>query len=64
MPFSSQVCVEATRSTRRIGRQSAVSALLFLGGFVLAGYLWKLSRKFPEAPFKQPSRLYASAPTL
>ncbi|HEY4594759.1 MAG TPA: transglycosylase domain-containing protein, partial [Thermoanaerobaculia bacterium] len=42
----------------------AVSALLFLGGFVLAGYLWKLSRKFPEAPFKQASRLYASAPVL
>ncbi len=42
----------------------AVSALLFLGGFVLAGYLWKLSWKFPEAPFKQPSRLYASAPVL
>jgi len=42
----------------------AVSALLFLGGFVLAGYLWKLSRKFPEAPFRQPSRLYASAPVL
>jgi penicillin-binding protein 1B len=42
----------------------AVSALLFLGGFVLAGYLWKLSRQFPEAPFIQPSRLYASAPVL
>ncbi|HET9212232.1 MAG TPA: PBP1A family penicillin-binding protein [Thermoanaerobaculia bacterium] len=42
----------------------AVSALLFLGGFVLAGYLWNLSRRFPEAPFRQPSRLYASAPVL
>jgi penicillin-binding protein 1B len=42
----------------------AVSVLLFLGGFVLAGYLWKLSRKFPEAPFRQPSRLYASATVL
>src|SRR3954466_11519752 len=42
----------------------AVSDPLFLGGFVLAGYLWKLSRKFPEAPFKQPSRLYASATVL
>ena len=42
----------------------AVSVLLFLGGFVLAGYLWHLSRKFPQAPFRQPSRLYASAPVL
>jgi penicillin-binding protein 1B len=42
----------------------AISALLFLGGFVLAGYLWKLSRKFPEAPYRQPSRLYASATVL
>jgi penicillin-binding protein 1B len=42
----------------------AVSVLLFLGGFVLAGYLWKVSRKFPEAPFRQPSRLYASATVL
>ncbi len=42
----------------------AASVLLFLGGFVLAGYLWKISRKFPEAPFRQPSRLYSSAPVL
>jgi penicillin-binding protein 1B len=42
----------------------AVSVLLFLGGFLLAGYLWHLSRKFPQAPFRQPSRLYASAPVL
>jgi penicillin-binding protein 1B len=41
-----------------------VSVLLFLGGFLLAGYLWKLSRKFPEAPFRQASRLYASATVL
>jgi len=40
------------------------SALLFLGGFVMAAYLWKLSRLFPEAPFKQPSRLYGSATQL
>src|SRR5690349_12583534 len=38
------------------------SALLFLAGFVAAGYLWSLSRQFPKAPFKQASRLY-SAPT-
>src|SRR5215203_7297025 len=40
------------------------SALLFLGGFGMAAYLWKLSRLFPEAPFKQPSRLYGSATQL
>ncbi|HEV8580181.1 MAG TPA: PBP1A family penicillin-binding protein [Thermoanaerobaculia bacterium] len=37
------------------------SALLFLGGFALSGYLWSVSRQFPEAPFPQPSRLYGSA---
>ena len=42
----------------------SVSAALFLGGFILAGYLWNLSRQFPEAPFKQPSRLYAAATVL
>jgi penicillin-binding protein 1B len=35
------------------------SALLFLMGFVFAGYFWSLARQFPKAPFKQPSRLYA-----
>ena len=40
------------------------SAVLFLGGFVLMGYLWRLSRQFPEAPFAQPSRLYASVPQV
>jgi len=39
----------------------AVSALLFLGGFGLAGYLWSLARHFPQAPFQQPSRLYGAA---
>jgi penicillin-binding protein 1B len=42
----------------------AVSALLFLGGFALAVSLWHVSRKFPEAPYRQPSRLYASATVL
>lgn len=42
----------------------SVSAVLFLCGFLLAGYLWNLSRKFPEAPFQQPSRLYAAATVL
>ena len=40
------------------------SALLFVGGFILAGYLWNLSRQFPRAPFAQPSRLYGAATRL
>ena len=35
------------------------SALLFLAGFIFAGYFWSLQRQFPKAPFKQPSRLHA-----
>jgi penicillin-binding protein 1B len=42
----------------------AASALLFLGGLVLTVYLWRLSRRFPQAPFAQPSRLYATAPEV
>ena len=38
-----------------------VSALLFLCGFVFMGYFWRLSRKFPEVPFAQPSRLVWTA---
>lgn len=41
-----------------------VSALLFLGGFMTAGYLWSLARQFPQAPFQQPSRLYAQPTRL
>jgi len=40
------------------------AALLFVAGFVAMGYLWRLSRQFPEAPFAQPSRLYGRAPQL
>ncbi|HEY9420209.1 MAG TPA: transglycosylase domain-containing protein, partial [Thermoanaerobaculia bacterium] len=40
------------------------SALLFLSGFAAAGYLWSLSRQFPQAPFQQPSRLYAQPTRL
>ena len=40
------------------------SALLFLSGFGLAGYLWSLSRQFPQAPFAQPSRLYGASTRL
>ncbi len=41
-----------------------VSALLFAGGFTLSGYLWKLARQFPEAPYAQPSRLYGAVTRL
>lgn len=34
------------------------ATLLFLAGFVFAGYFWSLSRQFPKSPYKQPSRLY------
>jgi penicillin-binding protein 1B len=40
------------------------SALLFLSGFGLAGYLWSLARQFPSPPYKQPSRLYGAATRL
>jgi penicillin-binding protein 1B len=38
-----------------------VSALLFLGGFLVSGHLWNLSRKLPSPPYPQPSRLYGAA---
>jgi penicillin-binding protein 1B len=41
-----------------------VAGLLFLGGFAVSGYLWSLSRRFPTAPYAQPSRLYGSATPL
>jgi penicillin-binding protein 1B len=34
------------------------AAFLFLAGFVTTGYVWNLARRFPRAPFTQPSRLY------
>ncbi|HEY7216233.1 MAG TPA: transglycosylase domain-containing protein, partial [Thermoanaerobaculia bacterium] len=40
------------------------SLLLFLGGFAVSASLWHLSRRFPEAPFAQPSRLYGAATQL
>jgi penicillin-binding protein 1B len=40
------------------------AVLLFLSGFVFAGYFWSLARQFPEAPFKQPSRLYVTPTRL
>ena len=40
------------------------SLLLFLGGFAVSVSLWSLSRRFPEAPYLQPSRLYGAATRL
>jgi penicillin-binding protein 1B len=40
------------------------AVLLFLSGFVFAGYFWSLAHRFPEAPFKQPSRLYVTPTRL
>ncbi|HEX3130143.1 MAG TPA: transglycosylase domain-containing protein, partial [Thermoanaerobaculia bacterium] len=42
----------------------SIAVLLFLGGFVFAGYFWSLVRKFPEAPYPQPSRLYTTPTRL
>ena len=42
----------------------AVSCLLFLAGFATTVSLWRVARRFPEAPFRQPSRLYAAAVRL
>jgi penicillin-binding protein 1B len=52
------------------GRRRLVIGSLTLAGLVLlvalAGslYLWRLAVQFPEAPFKQPSRLYGRATQL
>jgi penicillin-binding protein 1B len=40
------------------------AALLFVTCLVGVGFLWKLSRQFPGAPYRQPSRLYAAATRL
>ena len=42
----------------------SVATLIFLCGFVFAGYFWSLVRKFPEAPYPQPSRLYTTPTQL
>ena len=56
---------EMSPARRRLVIAGLVTAgLLFLGGFAVTGYLWSLSRRFPTAPFAQPSRLYGSATTL
>lgn len=63
--FPERVLPEMDPARRRLVIAGLVtSALLFLSGFGLAGYLWSLSRQFPEAPFVQPSRLYGSATQL
>jgi len=56
---------EMSPARRRLVIAGLVTAgLLFLGGFVITAHLWSLSRRFPQAPFQQPSRLYGSATPL
>ncbi|HEX4961048.1 MAG TPA: PBP1A family penicillin-binding protein [Thermoanaerobaculia bacterium] len=56
---------EMSPTRRRLVIAGLITAgLLFLGGFVLSGYVWSLSRRFPSAPFAQPSRLYGTATPL
>ncbi len=40
------------------------ATVLFLAGFIFAGYFWSLSRQFPRSPYKQPSRLYVTPTRL
>ncbi len=64
-PYPGRSVPEMSPARRRLVIAGLVtSALLFLSGFVVTGYLWKLSRQFPEAPFAQPSRLYGAATRL
>ncbi len=56
---------EMSPARRRLVIAGLVAAgLLFLGGFAVSGYLWSLSRRFPVAPYPQPSRLYGSSTPL
>jgi len=56
---------EMSPARRRLVIAGLVTAgLLFLSGFVVSGYLWSLSRRFPTAPYAQPSRLYGNATPL
>jgi penicillin-binding protein 1B len=42
----------------------SAATLIFLCGFIFAGYFWSLVRRFPEAPYPQPSRLYTTPTRL
>jgi len=56
---------EMSPARRRLVIAGLVTAgLLFLSGFFVSGYLWSLSRRFPTAPYAQPSRLYGRAAPL
>src|SRR5258706_787508 len=56
---------EMSPARRRLVIAGLVTAgLLFLSGFAVSGYLWSLSRRFPTAPYSQPSRLYGRATPL
>ena len=56
---------EMSPARRRLVIAGLVTAgLLFLSGFAVSGYLWSLSRRFPSAPYAQPSRLYGVATPL
>jgi len=56
---------EMSPARRRLVIAGLVTAgLLFLSGFAVSGYLWSLSRRFPTAPYSQPSRLYCRATPL
>jgi penicillin-binding protein 1B len=56
---------EMSPARRRLVIAGLVTAgLLFLSGFAVSGYLWSLSRRFPVAPYAQPSRLYGVATPL
>src|SRR5258706_15664470 len=56
---------EMSPARRRLVIAGLVTAgLLFLRGFAVSGYLWSLSRRFPTAPYSQPSRLYGRTTPL
>ncbi len=40
------------------------ASIIFLSGFIFAGYFWSVVLIFPEAPYPQPSRLYTTPTRL
>ncbi|MFY9821181.1 MAG: PBP1A family penicillin-binding protein [Thermoanaerobaculia bacterium] len=61
-PFEFEAMSPARQRLVIAGLVTAV--LLFLSGFAVMGYLWRISRRFPSAPYAQPSRLYGTATPL